>query len=1227
MSQTIDEKKITELTPTNPTATVTLELEGMTCASCVMRIEKKLKKVAGVEQANVNLATEKGTVTFDPTQTSVEGLVKAVEAVGYKATPLEVQEPAVAPAKPVPAVQPEKEPATYTVELELEGMTCASCVTRIERKVKKVEGVDSANVNLATERGTFTFEPAKTNLNEIIGAIEAAGYKARPYNEDSEVRSQKSEALTTTLTKEPPVEASQTGIVTSNTPLLIPSSAKDEPMQDRTTLRRQKEISRRRNLLILGFVLTVPVFVINMFGMSWFSDARVRDLILFGLTTPVWAIVGWEFHRGALKTARHLSANMDTLISMGSTAAYLYSLWLLFFGNHYATAGGMSTGPNGREAITYFETSALIITLIYLGKYLEVVAKGRTSDAIKKLMGLQARTARVLRNGLEQDIPISQVVQGDLLIIRPGEKIPTDGTVESGQSAVDESMVTGESLPVEKETGDQVIGATVNQNGLLKVRATRVGKGTVLSQIIRLVEQAQGSKAPVQRLADTISGIFVPVIIGIALLSFVGWLLTGHSFQEALLPAVAVLVVACPCALGLATPTAIMVGTGVGAEQGILIKGGESLERARSIQAVILDKTGTLTRGKPELTEVVSLSKLDETAVLKFAALVEKASEHPLGEAIVKGARNRGLYIDDPQEQPKNFQSYTGAGVRGEVAGRKVLTGTRRLMAQNQIEISAKAEEQMVRLEAQGKTVMLVAVEGELVGLVAVADTIKPGSQEAVAELKALGIEPIMMTGDNRRTAEAIASQAGISHILAEVRPEEKAEMVKKLQAEGKIVAMVGDGINDAPALAQADVGMAIGTGTDIAMEAADITLMNGDVRAIATAISLSRATMQKIKQNLFWAFFYNVLLVPLAIAGIINPILAAGAMAISSVSVVSNSLLLNRFRGKHTGVLTATEKKARQRGLIWQLGLVIALLGLVGVIVWQIVDSFTRPSAQTMNTASASVSQDAAVIPAANVVAFPSPYQVGDTRIELNTYPENPQPGQPTLLIVRLTDVKSGKALTAADLKLSHTQLMHLVVVGQDLNFYRHLHPEGTGEGLFIFAVTFPGAGTYQIYDEIVLKNEQKILYRHDLMIGENASQPVTLPSAGGKLVQQFGEVKASLQLPTALKVGEAFDLKFQFEKNDQPLKELEPYLGEPGHLILLSADGSSFSHLHGQVPGETAMQEVSTSDVMSGNNQRYGPEVGYHLKFDKAGTYKIWAEFQYQGKVITFSYVLTVA
>ncbi len=1172
--------------------------------------------------------------------------------------------------------------ATVTLDLDIEGMTCASCVNRIERKVKKLEGVQAANVNLATERGTITYDPTKVELPGILGAIENAGYKARPYIEETQTSQGPVQVPSAARSDLPPVAiptrpgpafvqafpvadgasdiTSGAAIGGQDVPVLQPVPASNpvtsgEPV-DRNTLRRQKEIARRRNLLILSFALTVPVFVISMFGMTWL-DARWRDWLLFALTTPVWAVVGWEFHRVALKTARHFSANMDTLISMGSTVAYLYSVWLLVAGNNYGN-GRMGTGPTGGEAITYFETTALIITLIYLGKFLEVVAKGRTGEAIRKLMGLQAKTARVIRDGQELDLPLTSVNVGDLVVVRPGEKVPVDGTIETGLSSVDESMVTGESLPVEKEPGDTVIGATVNQKGLLRVRANRVGRDTVLAQIVRMVEQAQGSKAPIQRLADTISGIFVPVVILIAVLSFVGWLLTGHDFQAALLPAVAVLVVACPCALGLATPTAIMVGTGVGAKKGILIKGGESLERSRKIQAVILDKTGTLTKGKPEVTDVVGFEGLQQSAVLKLAALVEKGSEHPLGEAIVRGGRAQGLDLDFPVEQAQSFQSHTGAGVAATVQGMAVLVGTRKLMAQHSIEIGPEAEAQMSRLESQGKTVMLVArqLSGsgyELAGLVAVADTIKEGSREAVAELKKLGIEPVMMTGDNRRTAQTIAGQAGIERVFAEVQPGDKAAMVRQLQAEGKVVAMVGDGINDAPALAQADVGMAIGTGTDIAMEAADITLMHGDVRTIATAIKLSKATMRKIKQNLFWAFFYNVLLIPLAIFGIINPMLAAGAMAISSVSVISNSLLLNRFGGRPTGPLTPAEKKAGRIALAWQTGLLLALVALVAVIGWQAYSSFTRP-ADAGHTGTArsgpvtSATADPDIIPAANVVAFPALYQVGDARIEVSTFPAQLQPNQPALLIFRLTDVRTGQPITPEGLKLKHTKLMHLIVVNSDDTFFRHLHPEGTSQGLYTFTVTLPATGQYRLYNEFELANGQEILYRYDFTAGGGGSPSASTGAnlaAGGSIVQQLANLQVTLEKPAELKAGQTAEIKFKFEKNGQPFQGLEPYLGEPGHLIIISENGNSFRHLHGHVPGAAPMSmdenqaqsggSGATTSMGVGDSNgpdeantsvRYGPEVGYDLMFEQAGKYKIWAEFQYQGQIITFSYVLDV-
>jgi Cu+-exporting ATPase len=533
------------------------------------------------------------------------------------------------------------------------------------------------------------------------------------------------------------------------------------------------------------------------------------------------------------------------------------------------------------------------VTLIYLGKYLESAAKARTGEAIRKLAGLQPRTARVVRNGQERDIPVEQVVGGDVLLIRPGEKVPVDGVVLDGESTVDESMLTGESLPVEKSPGDEVIGATVNGSGLLRIEATKVGRDTVLAGIIRLVEQAQSSKAPVQRLADQISGVFVPLVIGVAALTFLGWLFAGHPFGVALLPAIAVLVVACPCALGLATPTAIMVGTGRGAEQGILIKGGESLERIRALTTVVLDKTGTVTVGKPVLTDVVALADLPEPEVLRLAAGVERASEHPLGAAVVRGAEERALVLPPT---PRTFRSITGGGVRGEVEGHDVLVGSRRLLQESGIALG-DAEARLMAFEEAGKTALLVAADGRLVGIVAVSDTIKDGAAEAVRQLRALGLDVAMLTGDNRRTAAAIGRLAGIDRVIAEVRPEEKAIEVRRLQEEGRVVAMVGDGINDAPALAQADVGIAMGTGTDVAMAAADITLVRGDLRAVPQAIALSRATMRAIKQNLFWAFIYNLILIPLAVLGLVTPMLAAAAMALSSVSVVANSLRLGRFR------------------------------------------------------------------------------------------------------------------------------------------------------------------------------------------------------------------------------------------------------------------------------------------------------------------------------------------
>ncbi len=748
---------------------------------------------------------------------------------------------------------------------EIEGMTCASCAMRIEKGLKKVPGVIDAQVNLATEQATVLYDATQTGPEQIQQKVDAVGYKA-------------------TLYQQPTIAAAV---------LTIP----DATQKDAREQHKAAEIVRKRNLLSLGIVLTVPIVILSMFFAHSFP---AENYLLLALTTPIWLIVGWEFHRGALKTLRHASANMDTLVSLGSTAAYLLSIVATFFPR--------ITGP-----MTFYDTTALIITLIFLGKYLEARAKGQANAAIKKLSALQPHTAHVLRAGSEVTLPVELVQVGDTLLVRPGEKIPVDGTVLSGYSAVDEAMITGESLPVAKKPDDVLIGATINQRGLLQMRATSVGQDTVLAHIIRLVEQAQGSKAPVQRLADSIASIFVPVVLGIASLTFISWALIGHitpvttmadmtsnPWIVAIVAAVAVLVVACPCALGLATPTAIMVGTGKGAEQGILIKGGASLERLQAVRAVLLDKTGTITKGKPELTDVFPAAGHEANELLRLIAIAERGSEHPLASALVEGAKRRGLAITT---YPEHFAALAGRGLQAQVGDRTVLIGTRGLLQERSI-LSGALDAQLTTLEEQGKTAILVALDHELAGIVAVADSIKSGSAEAIQQLQAQGLAVWMITGDNRRTAQAIARQVGIpgGQVLAEVLPEDKSNQVKHLQKQDLVVAFAGDGINDAPALVQADAGIAMGTGSDIAMEAADITLVKGNLKSITTALALSHATMRTIKQNLFWAFAYNIVLIPIAILSPLipflreqAPIFAAAAMALSSVTVVSNSLRLRR--------------------------------------------------------------------------------------------------------------------------------------------------------------------------------------------------------------------------------------------------------------------------------------------------------------------------------------------
>ncbi len=843
----VDEMNVpqTRSTPDGAGERVDLPITGMTCAACARRIERQLNKTPGVNRAGVNFATSRATIEYDPNAAGVHQLIEAVREIGYGTA------------------------GTASVSFIVDDSARPSgSGSPLEKHLLRQAGVTSAAFNLGTMEVRVEYLPGSTEVRKVRHAIEEFGYQVR--------------------------EVSGSG---------------SEETEDSEQAAREAEYKELRRKFWVAALLSLPVLVIAMsHGRIGFLDFAGVNWLQLALTTPVVFYSGWQFYRGAWAAFRHRAADMNTLIAVGTGAAYLYSIAATIAPNFFSGQEGADemAGMSGMGAAlmtpVYFEAASVIIALILLGRLLESRAKGRTGDAIRRLIGLQPKTARVVRDGKEMDVAVEEVVPGDVIVVRPGEKIPVDGVVEDGASAIDESMLTGESLPVEKTRGDAVFGATLNKTGSFRFKATKVGKDTALQQIVKLVGEAQGSKAPIARTADVISGIFTPVVICIAIVTFVVWFVLApvdSRFTMALVNAVSVLIIACPCALGLATPTAIMVGTGKGAENGVLIKGGESLETAHKLQAIVLDKTGTITRGEPALTDVFTTDGISEEELLRLAASAERGSEHPLGEAIVRAAEERGFRVSDAS----SFKAVAGHGVEALVSGRSLLLGNLKLMRERSIVVDGFTE-RAATLAAEGKTPMYVAMDGRLAGILAVADEIKPESKEAVAAMQRMGLEVLMMTGDNRPTAEAVARQVGIRRVLAEVLPEGKAREVRRLQAEKKIVGMVGDGINDAPALAQADVGISIGTGTDVAIEASDITLIKSDLRGVVTAIALSHATIRTIKQNLFWAFIYNVVGIPIA-AGLLypftgwllSPIIASAAMSLSSVSVVTNSLRLRKFR------------------------------------------------------------------------------------------------------------------------------------------------------------------------------------------------------------------------------------------------------------------------------------------------------------------------------------------
>ncbi|CCG02304.1 heavy metal translocating P-type ATPase [Blastococcus saxobsidens] len=1070
---------------------------------------------------------------------------------------------------------------TVVRHLEITGMTCASCIGRIEKSLNKVDGVAVAQVNLATDVATVTYDPNTVDLDELIGAVTAAGYGATPRQETKAV----GPAAPTTAT-----------------------GGDDTAERDRelNRIKRKWQIALATGLGLMG-LMYVPLYLDTI---DWLMPA------IFVVATVIQYWAGKSVYASAWQAAKHRSTNMTTLVALGTGVAWTYST--------FVTLWPAQAEELGLPLHVYYETSLIIVALVLAGKWMEARAKKATAAAVTALVGLAPKTARIVRDGLEVDIPVEQVAVGDIVRIRPGEKIPVDGVVATGTTTVDESMLTGESLPVDKAEGDQLIGATINTTGTVLMRTTAVGDDTALAQIVRLVEDAQSSKVPMQRLADKVSSVFVPAVILTALLTALAWAVfgpDGESMTMAITTSIAVLIIACPCALGLATPTAVMVGTGRAAELGILISNGEALEQARRLTAVVLDKTGTITQGKPALTDVTVVDGWTSDELLRLVAAAETGSEHPVAQAIVTAARDRGLTLPPVD----SFDSIPGHGLLATVDGHRLRVGNAALMERASVDVSHLGAAALARAE-QGGTPMYVAVDERAAGLVTVADTIKAESPEAIAQLMALGLQVWMITGDNAATAHAVARQVGIDNVLADVLPADKAAKVADLQAQGHVVAMSGDGVNDAAALAQADLGIAVGTGADVAIAASDITLVGGDLRSIVSAIALSRRTVSVMRQGLAFAFAYNVLLIPVAAGALywfdellLDPVLASAAMAMSSVSVLTNALRLRRFRRPET-VHEIEHPPVRQRigQYAYLTGIAVVAVaigtaltavsrmefaerGMNGTLAWmQITGMPMRPAMSVMMTAEVD----------------PASAENAGMDVHLDV-PDSTRPGVPSRVTATVVDAETGEPIE--DITRSHEAWMHLIATRDDLGTFAHVHPEPTGKaGELALDITFPTAGRYIVNTEFRQQGQMSDVHqRQYVTVTGDAPAPVVLTESPREVVVDGVRV----ELGGDAVVGGPSDLHFEFTDatSGEPIDNLQPFLAAAGHVVVMRADGTTFAHEHAEV------EDGGGRPVFAMPGTTFGPELKVHAQFDTVGTYQLWGQFRTaDGDVLTVPFTV---